>query len=110
MRSPLNRGVLIIGGEGEFGRFLRQDILPSLGVVQVSVIERDTPREEQQALLDIARHVVLTTPLAGYAERACELIYQSRNINETTTLWLIPSVQSGVWRAASATLELVANP
>ena len=110
MTSQLDRDVLIIGGEGEFGRFLRQDILPSLGEIHVSVIERDTPREEQQSSLEIARHVVLATPLAGYAERACELIYQSRTINEPTTLWLIPSVQAGVWRAASATLELVANP
>ena len=110
MTSQLDRGVLIIGGEGEFGRFLRQDILPSLGVIHVSVIERDTPRENHRSLLETARHVVLATPLAGYAERACELVYQSRNINEPTTLWLIPSVQAGVWRAASATFELVANP
>jgi prephenate dehydrogenase len=110
MKSQLDRSVLIIGGAGEFGRFLRQDILPSLGVVHVSVIERDTPREDHHSCLESARHVVLATPLAGYAERACELIYQSRALNETTTLWLIPSVQAGVWRAVSATLELVANP
>lgn len=102
--------MLIIGGAGEFGRFLRQDILPSLGVSHVSIIERNTPREDHHSFLEAARHVVLATPLAGYAERACELIYQSRTLNETTTLWLIPSVQAGVWRAVSATLELVANP
>ena len=110
MTNQHERSVLIIGGEGEFGRFLRQDILPSLGVVHISVIERDTPREGHQSLLENARHVVLATPLAGYAERACELVYQSRTVNETMTLWLIPSVQAGVWRAVSATLELVANP
>ncbi|HSE30264.1 MAG TPA: hypothetical protein VLA93_01680 [Pyrinomonadaceae bacterium] len=110
MTSQLERSVLIIGGAGEFGQFLRQDILPSLGVVHVSVIERDTPREDHQSSLETARHVVLATPLAGYAERACELIYQSRTLTEPTTLWLIPSVQAGVWRAVSATLELVANP
>jgi prephenate dehydrogenase len=101
--------VLIIGGEGEFGQFLRHDILPSLGVDDVLVIERNTPREYHERLLESARHVVLTTPLAGYAERACELIYQSRNLENVTTLWLVPSVQSGVWRAVSATLELVGN-
>jgi prephenate dehydrogenase len=110
MKSQLDRSVLIIGGAGEFGRFLRHDILPSLGVIHVSIIERDTPREDHQSVLETARHVLLATPLAGYAERACELIYQSRTLNETTTLWLIPSVQAGVWRAVSATLELVANP
>jgi prephenate dehydrogenase len=102
--------VLIIGGGGEFGHFLRQDILPGLGVTDVSSIERDTPRAEHQSFLETARHIVLATPLAGYAERACELVYQSRTLNDTTTLWLIPSVQAGVWRAVSATLELVANP
>jgi hypothetical protein len=102
--------VLIIGGNGEFGQFLRQDILPKLGVARVSVIERDTPREAHVDLLQTARHVVLATPLAGYAERACDLIYQSRHLGSTPTLWLIPSVQAGVWRAVSATLELVANP
>lgn len=102
--------MLIIGGEGEFGRFLRRDILPSLGVIHVSVIERDTPRDDHQSFLETARHVVLATPLAGYAERACELVYQSRTLNDITTFWLIPSVQTGVWRAISATLELVANP
>jgi prephenate dehydrogenase len=102
--------VLIIGGEGEFGQFLRHDILPGLGVIDVSVIERDTPREEHRSFLHKARHIVLATPLAGYAELACDLIYQSRQLNEVTTLWFIPSVQAGVWRAVSATLELVANP
>jgi hypothetical protein len=101
--------LLIIGGDGEFGQFLRHDILPGLGVINVSVIERETPREQHASLLDSARHVVLATPLAGYAERACDLIYQTRSLNEPTTLWLIPSVQAGVWRAVSATLELVAN-
>ena len=110
MTSQKKGNVLIIGGEGEFGQFLRQDILPSLGVTHVSLIERNTPREEHESALEAARHVVLATPLAGYAERACELIYQSRTLNDTTTLWLIPSVQAGVWRAVSATLELVANP
>ena len=102
--------VLIVGGEGEFGRFLRHDILPSLGVNRVSVIERETPREEHESYLATARHIVLATPLAGYAERACEMIYQSRTLDNTTTFWLIASVQAGVWRAVSATLELVANP
>ena len=110
MTSQRERTVLIVGGEGEFGRFLRRDILPGLGEIQVSVIERDTPREEHESYLANARHVVLATPLAGYAERACELIYQSRALNHITTFWLVPSVQAGVWRAVSATLELVANP
>ena len=102
--------VLILGGEGEFGHFLRHDILPVLGVSDVSIIERETPREEHASLLARARHVVLATPLAGYAERACDLIYQSRHLKKATTLWLIPSVQAGMFRAVSATLELVANP
>ena len=110
MTSQRERTVLIIGGEGEFGRFLRRDILPGLGEIHVSLIERDTPREEQESSLESARHVVLATPLAGYAERACELFYQSRILNDITTFWLIPSVQAGVWRAVSATLEIVANP
>ena len=110
MTSQSESCVLIIGGEGEFGRFLRQDILPGLGIIHVSLIERDTPREDHHSFLETAHHVVLATPLAGYAERACELIYQSRTVSSGTTLWLIPSVQAGAWRAAFATLELVANP
>ena len=102
--------VLILGGEGEFGQFLRHDILPVLGVSDVSIIEREMPREQHASLLERARHVVLATPLAGYAERACDLIYQSRHLKKATTLWLIPSVQAGMFRAVSATLELVANP
>jgi len=102
--------VLIIGGDGEFGRFLRHDILPILGVTKITLIERDTPREEHAPLLEGACNVVLATPLAGYAERACELVYQSRYLDHATTLWLIPSVQSGVYRAVTATLELVSNP
>jgi len=102
--------VLIIGGDGEFGRFLRHDILPILGVTNVALIELDTPREQHALLLEGSPNVVLATPLAGYAERACELIYQSRHLDHATTFWLIPSVQSGVYRAVTATLELVANP
>jgi hypothetical protein len=47
--------------------------LAGLGEIHVSVIERDTAREHESSLA-AARHVVLATPLAGYAERACELI------------------------------------
>jgi hypothetical protein len=72
MASQQDRSVLIIGGEGEFGRFLRRDILPSLAVTHVSVIERATPREEHEPLLKTARHVVLATPLAGYAANIAE--------------------------------------
>jgi len=102
--------VLIIGGDGEFGQFLRHDIMPALDVTEISIIERDTPHHEHHFLLESARHIVLATPLAGYAERACELIYQCRSLNKPTTLWLIPSVQAGAWRAVSATLEILANP
>jgi len=106
----MSHNILIIGGDGEFGRFLRHDILPHFGALDVDVVERKTSREEHGHKLEHARHVVLATPLAGYAELACELIYRCRHLKERTTLWLIPSVQAGVWRAVSATLELVANP
>jgi prephenate dehydrogenase len=105
-----SNGVLIIGGNGEFGQFLRHDILPALEVTKIAIIERDTPRELHPPLLESARHIILATPLAGYAERACELIYQCRDFTEATTLWFIPSVQAGAWRAVSATLEILANP
>ena len=102
--------VLIIGGNGEFGHFLQHDILPPLAVNDISTIERATPREDHAAFLESARHIILATPLAGYAERACELVYQCRSLPEPTTLWFIPSVQAGAWRAVSATLEILANP
>ena len=105
-----SNSVLIIGGNGEFGQFLRHDILPALDVTNTAIIERDTPPEQHPALLESARHIILSTPLAGYAERACELIYQCRNLDEPTTLWFIPSVQAGSCRAVSATLEILANP
>ena len=60
--------------------------------------------------LQRARHIVLATPLAGYAELACELVYRCRDLRALTTIWLIPSVQAGVWRAVTATLEIVGNP
>jgi prephenate dehydrogenase len=102
--------VLIVGVGGEFGRFLQRDILPHICVETVSGVERDTPREEQKSLLKHARHVVVATPLAGYAELACELVYSCRDVSEPKTLWLIPSVQAGVWRAVTATLDMVNNP
>ena len=102
--------VTIVGANGEFGQFLQHDILPGLGVSILEPIDRDTSRESRGAILEKSRHVVLATPLAGYAEVACELIYQLRHCDHRTTLWLIPSVQAGVWRAVSATLEIVGNP
>ena len=105
-----HRSILIIGGDGEFGSFLRHDILPSFDISDVRVAERGTSREDLSQLVASVRHVVLATPLAGYAELACELVYRCRGVNTPLTLWLIPSVQAGVWRAVSATLELVANP
>jgi prephenate dehydrogenase len=101
--------VLVVGGQGEFGRFLREDILPGLRAGPVAMTERETPRDRYPELLGRARHVVLTTPLAGYAERACELVYQCRDLDAPATLWFIPSVQAGVWRAVTATLTIVGN-
>ena len=46
MNQDRQNNVLIVGGDGEFGRFLRRDILPILDVTNVALIERDTPREE----------------------------------------------------------------
>ena len=102
--------VAIIGANGEFGHFLQHDILPGLDASKVEHIERDTSREHRGAILERSRHIVLATPLAGYAEVACDLVYQLRQCDHNTTLWLIPSVQAGVWRAVSATLEIVDNP
>lgn len=102
--------VLIIGGRGEFGRFLQCDILPNLGVHNVLTIERDTPRDRHWAQFEQARHIITATPLAGYAERACEIVHESRSLQRRLTLWLIPSVQAGVWRAVTARLASVQNP
>ena len=101
--------VLIVGGAGEFGQFLQRDILPHICAKTVSSVERETPSEERKSLLKRAQHVVVATPLAGYAELACELVYRCRDVSESKTLWLIPSVQAGVWRAITATLEMVNN-
>src|SRR6185295_465337 len=95
---------------GEFGHFLQHDILPGLDASTLEHIERDTSREHRGAILARSHHIVLATPLAGYAEVACDLIYHLRHCDHNTTLWLIPSVQAGVWRAVSATLEIVDNP
>ena len=102
--------VLIVGGAGEFGQFLQRDILPHVCDKTVSSVERDTPSEEQRSVLRQARHVIVATPLAGYAQLACELVYRCRDVSESKTLWLIPSVQAGVWRAVTATLDMVNNP
>ncbi|MGH9880531.1 MAG: hypothetical protein ACRD6N_03775, partial [Pyrinomonadaceae bacterium] len=110
MISEEEKSALVIGGRGEFGQFLQQDILPILGADSILTIERETPRDEYLSQLRRARHIVLATPLAGYAELACELVYRCRNLQALTTLWLIPSVQAGVWRAVTATLEIVRNP
>jgi len=109
MMSQERKDVLIIGGSGEFGQFLQQEILPLLGLDSVATVERETPSERPAWLLQHARHIVVATPLAGYAELACGLVYQCRSLHDRTTLWLIPSVQAGVWRAVTATLEIVGN-
>ena len=107
MRDVRTMDVLIVGGNGEFGQFLQRDILPHVCVKTVSSIDRETPAEEQKSLLERARHVVVATPLAGYAELACEMVYRCRNVSEPKTFWFIPSVQAGVWRAVTATLDIV---
>src|SRR5215813_14869413 len=109
--DPITRkAVLIVGGNGEFGQFLQQSILPRLGVGNVLAIDRETRHEEKIGTLQRARHIVLATPLAGYAELACDLVYECHARKTLTTLWFIPSVQSGVWRAVTGALEGVGNP
>jgi len=110
MRSEEKLSTLVIGGRGEFGQFLQQDILPILGMDNILTFERETTGVESLVQLQRARHVVLATPLAGYAQLACELVYRCRDLQALTTIWLIPSVQAGVWRAVTATLEIVGNP
>lgn len=102
--------LLVVGGAGEFGQFLQRDILPHICVKTVSSVDRETSSEERKLRLKQARHVVVATPLAGYAQLACELVYRCRDVSESKTLWLIPSVQAGVWRAVTATLDMVHNP
>jgi prephenate dehydrogenase len=110
MISEEKKAALVIGGRGEFAQFLQQDILPNLVADSLATIERETPRAEYFLRLQSARHIVIATPLAGYAELACELVYRCRDLGARTTLWLIPSVQAGVWRAVTATLDIVRNP
>jgi hypothetical protein len=102
--------VLIIGARGEFGEFLQGDILPQVGVQTILAVERDTPRDEYLHQLRQAEHIIIATSLSGYAERACEIVYDCRNFHRPVTLWLIPSVQAGVWRAVNATLAQLQNP
>ena len=110
MISEKEKAALVIGADGEFGQFLQQDILPSLGADNILTIERETSGDEFLAHLQRARHIVLATPLAGYAQLACELVYRCRDLRAVSTIWLVPSVQAGVWRAVTATLEIVGNP
>src|SRR5258708_28597231 len=109
MKSEGKKAALVIGSGGEFGQFLQQDILPMLGADSILTVERETPRDEYLLRLQRARHVVLATPLAGYAELACELVYRCRDFLTHTTLWLIPSVQAGVWRAVTAPRSIFSN-
>jgi len=101
--------VLIVGGRGEFGQFLQQDILPALGCDRIATIERDTPHDERFSLIAQARHIVVATPLSSYTQIACKVVSQCRNIQCPATLWLIPSVQTPVWRAVRTSLQTLGN-
>jgi prephenate dehydrogenase len=95
-RRPSSSRVVIVGGGGEFGRFLREQILPALGLPGTVSVERDTPAGTRAAALRRARHVVLATPLVGYpetaAELARELLAARTDGARRVTLWLLPSV------------------
>lgn len=108
--SQGRNAVLIIGGSGEFGQFLQRDILPNVGAPKVETLERGTPRKELPGKLQEASHIVLATPLGGYSEWACELVEECRYLDQPATLWLISSVQAGVWRAVKTQLATAANP
>jgi prephenate dehydrogenase len=103
------RPVVVIGGEGEFGRFLRLRILPGLGIRDPVSIERSTSATERTAVLSRARHVVLSTPLTGYLQAARSLVRECRANTEPITVWLIPSVQQKVWEAAVNEIMDAAN-
>lgn len=102
--------VVVVGGRGEFGRFLQNEILPNIGVSHLISVDRDTSRDAYLSQLQQADQVILSTPLAGYAEQACELVHDCSDARSPVTLWLVPSVQAHVWRAVSATIKTEANP
>jgi len=102
--------VLIVGGNGEFGQFLQNSILPALGITHVIATDRETPPAEQDRALQLAQHIVLATPLAGYAQLACDLVQRCGARDIRTTLWFIPSVQAHVWRAVTSALDSGGNP
>lgn len=102
--------VLVVGARGEFGGFLRTDVLPALGVTDVLDADRDTPADAYPALLARARHAVVATPLDGYADLAVALVEAARAVRTPTTFWLLPSVQAGVGRAVTDALDAAANP
>src|SRR5262249_51642217 len=95
---------------GEFGRFLQSDILPRLGVQTVIIAERDTTRNDYLSFLKQARHIVIATPLAGYQTLSCEIVRDCRHLRQPLTLWLIPSVQAGVWQAVTTLMASIENP
>jgi prephenate dehydrogenase len=104
------RRVVVVGGDGEFGSFLRLRILPALSVVDAATIEGSTPMVTRRALLSRAAHVVLSTPLAGYREAARALVHECSASTAPVTLWFIPSVQREAWDTVVEELLDVANP
>jgi prephenate dehydrogenase len=102
--------VVVVGGAGEFGRFLRYEVLPRLGATSIACIERSTPAAERISLLRRARHVLLATPLAGYPEGAVDLVRECHPAPAPVTLWLIPSVQLPTAEAVSRVHERLGDP
>jgi prephenate dehydrogenase len=108
--SQGRNAILLIGGRGEFGQFLQRDILPSLGAENILTLERDTPDDQRVVTLRQARHIVLSTPLAGYDQQAGELVEQCVGLSHRITIWLISSVQQQVWRAVQSRFATAVNP
>ena len=67
LSSAMNdcNAVLIVGGSGEFGKFLQQSILPLLGIEHVVAIDRESTRDEQACALQQARHLVLAVTVTS---------------------------------------------
>jgi hypothetical protein len=91
------KNVLIIGNQGNFGKFLEHTLLQKvkepLNITEILGYDLEQSAKVKQELIRNANHIILSVSLGRYHTFLKELLDELVLIQRERYLWLIPTIQ-----------------